>query len=339
MPEPLGGTRVHSHRHRRGAPGPRCPNAIDDLISRFRDIAATGVASLWLGQPFDLDAITAIAVVGREVPDVELGTAVSTTYPRHPIVMSSQAQTTQSAIGGRLRLGLGVSHREIVEDRLGYFFERPPAIFASTSKCSTGCSRMRRSTFTVRPPWRTRGVFPATSPAVPDRTSSSRRSGPRMLRVTGELADGTITWLAGPRTLAEHIVPILTKAAEGRARPKVIASLPVCVTNRPDDVLERARAHLAMYDQFAAYTAVLKREGADRAGDVAIVGDEAHVEKAINGLRDAGATEFIGNAWGFTTEEEHDRTVALLGSLSERGVNRAHSSTAPAEPPRAGFGS
>jgi F420-dependent oxidoreductase-like protein len=320
-------------------PAPDVPNAIDDLISRFRDIAATGVASLWLGQLFDLDAITAIAVVGREVPDVELGTAVSTTYPRHPIVMSSQAQTTQSAIGGRLRLGLGVSHREIVEDRLGYSFERPARHLREYLEVLNGLFENAEVDFhgaaTVAD---TRG-FPGHVPGSTRPDVLIAALGPAMLRVTGELADGTITWLAGPRTLAEHIVPILTKAAEGRARPKVIASLPVCVTNRPDDVLERARAHLAMYDQFAAYTAVLKREGADRAGDVAIVGDEAHVEKAINGLRDAGATEFIGNAWGFTTEEEHDRTVALLGSLSEPGVNRAHSSTAPAEPPRAGFGS
>ena len=98
-------------------------------------------------------------------------------------------------------------------------------------------------------------------------------------------------------------------------------SLPVCVTNDRDDVAERAAAHLAMYDQFSAYAAVLRtRGGPQRAGDVAIIGDEADVERQILRLRDAGATEFIGNAWGFTTAEEHDRTVAVLGGLSLSGI-------------------
>lgn len=297
-------------------PAPDVANAIDDLISRFRDIAATGVASLWLGQLFDLDAITAIAVVGREVPDVELGTAVSTTYPRHPIVMSSQVQTAQSAIGGRLRLGLGVSHRELVERRLGYTFERPARHLREYLEVLNALFERAEVDFHGE-------TVVADTTGFPGHVAGSIRPdvlvaalGPAMLRVTGELADGTITWLAGPRTLDEHIVPILTHAAEGRARPKVIASLPVCVTNRPEEVSERAATHLAMYDQYAAYSAVLQREGAQRAGDVSIIGDEAHVEKAVNQLCDAGATEFIGNAWGFTTQEEHDRTVALLGSMS-----------------------
>ena len=106
-------------------PRPMSPNAIDDLIARARLAAGTGLASLWLGQLFDIDALTAAAVIGREVTDVEVGTAVTITYPRHPIVMSSQAQTAQAALDGRLRLGLGVSHRELIERRFGYSFERP----------------------------------------------------------------------------------------------------------------------------------------------------------------------------------------------------------------------
>jgi 5,10-methylenetetrahydromethanopterin reductase len=300
-------------------PAPEVDDAIDDLIVRFRAIASTGVASLWLGQLFDLDAITAIAVIGREIPDIELGTAVSTTYPRHPVVMSSQAQTTQSAIGGRLRLGLGVSHRELVEDRLGYAFERPARHLREYLQVLNALFDDGEVDFHGQTTVADTTGFPGHVPGSTRPDVLIAALGPAMLRVTGELADGTITWLAGPRTLAEHIVPVLTDAAQGRAQPKVIASLPVCVTNKPDEVAERAATHLAMYDQFAAYAAVLQREGARRAGEVSIIGDEVHVANAINRLRDAGATEFIGNAWGFTTEEEHDRTVALLGSLSGPG--------------------
>ncbi|MCM3924650.1 LLM class flavin-dependent oxidoreductase, partial [Frankia sp. AiPs1] len=101
------------------------PNAVDDLLARARRAAGTGLASLWLGQGYGLDALTALALLGREIPAITLGTAVTIIPGRHPIVMSSQAQTTQAAIGGRLRLGLGVGHRASVEQRFGLPFDRP----------------------------------------------------------------------------------------------------------------------------------------------------------------------------------------------------------------------
>jgi 5,10-methylenetetrahydromethanopterin reductase len=299
-------------------PAPDVDNAIDDLVLRAQAVSSTGVAALWLGQLFDIDAITAVAAIAREVPDVDLGTAVTITYPRHPIVMSSQAQTAQAAARGRLRLGLGVSHRELIEERYGYSFDRPARHLREYLEVlgdllRTGEVDVRGETVVAD----TTG-FPGHVPGSTPPQVLVAALGPAMLRVTGELADGTLTWLAGPRTVEEHIVPILSAAATARPAPQVIVSLPICVTNDRDGVAERAAAHLAMYDQFSAYTTVLEREGARNAGDVAIIGDEAHVEREILRLRDAGATEFIGNAWGFTTTEEHDRTVAVLGALSGR---------------------
>jgi F420-dependent oxidoreductase-like protein len=266
---------------------------------------------------FDIDALTAAAVIGREVTDVEVGTAVTITYPRHPIVMSSQAQTAQAALGGRL--GLGVSHRELIERRFGYSFDRPAShlreyLEVLNSLLGSGEVSYRSPTLVAD----TTG-FPGHVPGSTPPQILVAALGPAMLRVTGELADGTVTWLAGPRTLEQHIVPTLSAASRGRTSPRVVVSLPVRVTNNPDDVAERAATHLAMYDQFAAHAAVLQREGAQKAGELAIIGDEAVVEKQIKRLQDAGATEFIGNAWGFATVEEHDRTAGLLGSVSGPG--------------------
>jgi F420-dependent oxidoreductase-like protein len=106
-------------------PSPEVANAVDDLAARARIAADAGLASLWLGQMYDIDALTAVALIGREVTRVTLGTAVTTTYSRHPITMSSQAKTTQAATGGRLTLGIGVSHQRPVEQRYGYSFDRP----------------------------------------------------------------------------------------------------------------------------------------------------------------------------------------------------------------------
>ncbi|MGY4647396.1 LLM class F420-dependent oxidoreductase [Mycobacterium sp. URHB0021] len=300
-------------------PAPDVPNAIDDLIARARLAAGTGVASLWLGQLFDIDALTAAAVIGREVADVTVGTAVTIIYPRHPIVMSSQAQTVQAALDGRLRLGLGVSHRELIEHRFGYSFERPASHLREYLEVLNSLLPSGEVSYRGRTLVADTSGFPGHVPGSTPPQILVAALGPAMLGVTGELADGTITWLAGPRTLEQHIVPTLSAANRGRTSPRVVASLPVCVTNDPDDVARRALAHLAMYDQFSAYAAVLQREGAQKAGELAIIGDEAVVEKQIKRLQDAGATEFIGNAWGFTTVEEHDRTAGLLGSLSGPG--------------------
>jgi F420-dependent oxidoreductase-like protein len=262
--------------------------------------------------------------VARPVPGIRLGTAVTTIYPHHPIALSSQVQTVQAAVRGRLRLGLGVSHRESVEQRFGYSFDRPARY-------------LREYLEALMPLLRDGGVDVRGESVVADTTGWSAHVpgstppevlvaalGPAMLRVTGELADGTLTWLAGPRILEEHIVPVLTRSAAGRLAPQVVVGLPVCVTNDPDAVKDRAaHSHLAFYDQFSAYRTVLAREGAHSAIEVAIIGDEKYVERRIRQLGEAGATEFLANPWGFTTVEEHDRTVEFLGALSLPGTDNA----------------
>ena len=98
---------------------------IDDLTRLVRDAADQGFSSYWLPQIFGIDALTAFAVVGHEVPGIELGTSVIPTYPRHPMMLASQALTVQSAIGGRLALGIGLSHEFVIEQMWGYSFDKP----------------------------------------------------------------------------------------------------------------------------------------------------------------------------------------------------------------------
>ncbi|EFC79219.1 hypothetical protein [Parafrankia sp. EUN1f] len=98
-----------------------------------------------------------------------------------------------------------------------------------------------------------------------------------------------------------------------------VASLPICVTDTPDDARTRAATRLAIFEKIPSYRAVRDHEGGGRPpADVAIIGDERAVEKALTRLADAGATHFIANVAGVTTPEERARTVALLGALSAR---------------------
>ena len=116
-----------------------------------------------------------------------------------------------------------------------------------------------------------------------------------MLRVTGRLADGTVTWCTGPATLASHIVPTITSAADeaGRPAPRVVATLPVCVTDDAAGARERAAAVFAIYGQLPSYRAMLDREGAAGPADVAIVGSAAEVSESVAALADVGVTDFV----------------------------------------------
>src|SRR5438105_1920007 len=98
---------------------------LDALVADVRDAADEGFASVWAAQTFAFDALTALALAGREVDGIELGTAVVPTYPRHPMVLAQQALTVQAAVGGRLVLGIGLSHQIVIEDMFGYSFDRP----------------------------------------------------------------------------------------------------------------------------------------------------------------------------------------------------------------------
>jgi len=309
-------------------PSPKVANAVDDLVGRARTAADAGLASLWLGQMYDIDALTAVALIGREVADVTLGTAVTTTYSRHPITMSSQAKTTNAATGGRLTLGIGVSHRRPVEQRYGYGFDRPARHLREYLTALLPLMRgdevsFHGQTLTAD----TVGFSTRVAGSTPPPPVLIAALGPVMLRVAGELADGTTTWLAGLRTIAEHITPAITAASGSRPSPQIVAALPVCVTSEPGAVRDRAAAGLAFYASIPSYRAVLDREGVTSPAEVAIIGDEREVEHAITRLADAGVTHFVANTSSFTTAEERARTIGFLGSLWARGGRSQPSSS------------
>lgn len=289
------------------------------LTGALRQIQAAhdaGVESAWLTQVYGLEALTVLAVAGREIPDIDLGTAVVPTYARHPMVLASQALTTQAAVGGRLRLGIGPSHQAAVEGMMGIPFDRPVRhtreyLTVLTALLREGTVDYRGETVraaTLMGPLQVADAspFPVLVAAL----------GPAMLALTGELADGTITWLAGPGVVGGRIAPSITKAAEGAGRPapRVVVGLPVCVTADPAAARERAARRLGAYGAFPSYRRLLDEEGADGPADVAIVGDEERVARQITALADCGATEFMGQAVG--SAEEREATIRLLGRLA-----------------------
>jgi alkanesulfonate monooxygenase SsuD/methylene tetrahydromethanopterin reductase-like flavin-dependent oxidoreductase (luciferase family) len=138
---------------------------------------------------------------------------------------------------------------------------------------------------------------------------------PRMLALAGQQTDGTVLWMTGPETVRDYVVPAITEAASaaGRPSPRVVCSLPVCVTSDPESARAGAAKTFSIYGQLPSYRAMLDREGAAGPADVAIVGDEDAVAAQIQALADAGVTDFV--AAEFARGDDRDRTRALLKTL------------------------
>ncbi|QYC43125.1 F420-dependent glucose-6-phosphate dehydrogenase [Nonomuraea coxensis DSM 45129] len=284
---------------------PTGADPIGGLRDQIAQAAEDGFSSAWLSHIFGLDAITALVAAGVQAPPLELGTAVVPTYPRHPAALAQQAMTANAALGGRFALGLGLSHQVVIENMFGYSFERPGRHMKEYLDVLVPASRgehVRYEGETLKADIRlsTPGAgFPVLVAAL----------GPRMLRMAGTVADGTVLWMTGPRTVAEHIVPTIRAAAAeaGREPPRVVCALPVCVTDDPEGAVARANEVFQIYGQLPSYRAMLDREGAANPGDVALVGDEETVLAKLAELERAGVTDFVGSVFA-----GRERTRSLL---------------------------
>lgn len=288
---------------------------IDDVVAEARDAEAAGFTTYWTPQIFGHDALTVLAIVGREVPRIELGTSVVPTYPRHPIMLAQQSLTVNAAIDGRLCLGIGLSHQIVIEQMMGMSFDKPVRHMREYLNVLGPLSRREAvdfdgDVFSAHAALTVNGgrPFPTVVAAL----------GPQMLRVAAELSDGTLTWCVGAQTLAEYTIPTINAAAEAAERPapRVVAALPVCVTADIAGARERAAKVFAVYGQLPSYRAMLDREGAATPADIAIVGTADEVVDRIGALADVGVTDFAAVSFPGTPDEAADTTAALARLLT-----------------------
>ncbi|MER6947031.1 TIGR03564 family F420-dependent LLM class oxidoreductase [Nonomuraea sp. NPDC000554] len=290
----------------------RGPATLDELAAQVRTAAELGFDTAWSSQAFGWDALTSLAVVGSQVPRISLGTAVVPVPQRHPLVLAGQALSVQAATGNRLTLGIGAGIGAMVRTMYGLPADRPVA--RMREYLTVLAPLLRGETVEHRGELLTASGAAAVPGAEPPRVLLAAL-GPAMLRLAGEHADGVVTWMTGPRTLAEHIVPSATKAAEsaGRPAPRVVAGLVVCVTGDETGVRGRVAEAFALAGQVPEYRAMLDREGVAGPQDVVIVGDETAVAVQLARLADAGVTDYLASPFG--TPEEQDRTTRALAAL------------------------
>ena len=286
-------------------------NTVDGLKADVIAAAEAGFTSYWTPQIFDLDALTALAVISQAVPDIRLGTAVVPTYPRHPMALAQQALTVSQVSGGRLDLGIGLSHKPVVEGMWGLSFDRPVKHMSDYLKVLmpllAGEAVSHGGELVTG-----RGQLGVKAEAPPVFIAAL---GEQMLKLAGRLADGTITWMTGPETVATLTAPTINEAAAaaGRPTPQVISAVPVCLTTEVDEARARAAKEYVIYGQLPSYRAMLDREGLAGPEDLALIGDAETIAAGLQRFADAGATTVVANPFG--SREEVAATRAAVGAL------------------------
>jgi 5,10-methylenetetrahydromethanopterin reductase len=270
-----------------------------------------GFTTFWMAGGWR-DPLTLLALAGQTATKIELGSSILSVYGTHPTVAAEQALTVNAAVGGRLVMGIGVSHRHMVEGRFGMSFATPirqlrEYLTILGQAFTTGQLDFTGESLSAHTELR---IVGAAAPVVLVSALSDQS-----LRVAGRLADGTLTTWIAPKALAEHTIPTLTGAATeaGRPAPRVVASVPVCLTDDPDGARERATREFDVYrTRYTAYAATFERQGVSGPADVMIAGDEQAVAAGLDQFADAGATDFSANIFG--TPEEKARTAAFIAA-------------------------
>jgi F420-dependent oxidoreductase-like protein len=275
-----------------------------------------GVEQVWLAQQLNYDAISLAALIGAAVPGLGVGTSVVPINPRHPLIIAQLAQTAQAATHGCFSLGLGLGARAIERPAFGSDWTNVITrlrehLTILRSVLDTGSVDFHGSEISASPTW---PVQVAGGTPIPVYVAAM---GPKALQVTGELADGTVPYLAGPKTIGEFIVPTITKAAAdaGRPAPRVIVAVPVQLSADIDTARRTAAQQLSFYETIPSYRKVIAREGVDSVVDLAAVGPEKTVVQQLHSYLEAGATELTLSPLERTDSAEREALRSLAAGL------------------------
>jgi F420-dependent oxidoreductase-like protein len=294
-------------------------STLERQIEAVTEAEKAGFDSFWAGHGVANDVLTMLAMAGTRTSRITLGTAViPLRQPRGPVALAQQALTVQAATQGRLVLGIG---------------SPPPVSLPIWRVSDVSPVLFMREYVTILNGLLQTGsvdfhgkVFDATaSLSVPESGPCPvmlGALGPAMLRLAGELADGTITWLTGPKTVETYIAPTISQAAQeaGRPTPTVCVSVPVAVTNDMAAGKEAATQYFERYGNAPHYQRLMEIEGVSKPADLAIMGNQSEVERQIQSMADAGATVFEGFVFpvGSDAAASRKETLGVLSALAKR---------------------
>ncbi|WP_069801276.1 LLM class flavin-dependent oxidoreductase [Thermogemmatispora onikobensis] len=297
---------------------------VPHLLERLRQAEQAGVCQFWMTQlPTSPDTLTLFAAALMQTERIRLGTAIVPTYPRHPLVMAQQAYTLEELGPGRLRLGVGTSHRHSIEGIYGFSMVEPleqlrEYVTILRAALWDGTVDVQGRFYTAR------ASFPRPM-RVPILVSALRR---RAFRLAGEVADGAISWMCPHPYLLEKARPALVEGAASRGRPvpPLLAHVPVALGTDWQPVLEAARSHLGFYGRAPFYRNMFADAGYPLGSDgllpeelirnLVVWGDETTVADRLRELLAQGLDELVVTPVPLVDDQrELERLMELLGNL------------------------
>ena len=261
---------------------------VDDAVANAERARAAGLHRYWAPQIRNTDPMVVLGVVGREVADIGLGTSVVAHHTTFAQNLAAQARTINQISGGRFTLGLGTSHEPVITGMFGLPWRKPYTHMVEYLDAILPLlSDQKVSTTGEFVTHHTQIDVPGPTPEV-----MLAALGPKMLKLAAERTSGTITWMTGPTTIAEHVRPAIGSQAQ------IVAGVPVWITDDLERARERSNIQLAIYGQLPSYRAMLDREGMETPADMVLMGDPDTVRVGLDRYRDAGTTEIMLNVLG-----------------------------------------
>jgi F420-dependent oxidoreductase-like protein len=295
------------------------------VIERIVAAEAAGVPRIWMTQGAAApDTMSIFAAAAVRTTTIGLGTAIVPTYPRHPITLAQQALTIADLAPGRLRLGVGPSHRPIIEGVYGLSLDAPMAhlreyVAILRDLLHDGKSEHQGEFYRVR------ATLPRPS-GVPILISALRAGA---FQLSGEISDGALSWLCPPAYLLGTALPALQAGAKsaGRPAPPLVAHVPVALSTDRAAVAVAAQKLLGGYARLPFYAGMFTDAGFPPAPDgsvsqalidgLVVSGDEAAVTDRLRELLDQGLDELLIMPVPIVDETaERERVAQLVGRLA-----------------------
>ncbi len=297
---------------------------VDTAINKIRDAEQAGVQQVWMTQSAGmLDTLTLFAVAVTQTSQIRFGTSIVPAYPRHPLVMASQAMTIDSIAPGRLRLGVGTSHRHVMENMYGLSMSSPLAYLSEYVEV------MRQILWEGKVDhqgkfFKVNTSFPRTA-RIPLLVSAL---GVKAFRLAGEIADGAISWVCPVPYLLDKALPALREGAQAvnRTSPPLVAHIPIALSADEEAVQKAAMQRISYYTKAPFYAHMFAEAGfpigADGSGtselvkSLVIAGDKAQVEQRLRELVESGLDEFMLMMVTVADEaREREQLLQIIASL------------------------
>ena len=286
---------------------------------------AAGVQQIWMTNiPWSPDVLTTFAAAAIKTSRIRLGTSILPTYPRHPVVLAQQVLALHDIAQGRLRLGIGPSHRAIIEDIYGLHQTKPLVHLREYVKVLhsifwDGKVDHHGEFFNIVIEFPRKVQIPVLISTL----------GKKAFELAGEVADGALSWMCPVPYLLHTGIPSLRKAAAANGRsnsPPLVAHVPVALSQDHDSVMVAGHKMFEMYTKFPFYVKMFTDAGFpltsdnmvsdDFVNNMIISGNEDTVAKSLNKLLASGLDEIMVSLVPIVDEKyEQTQFIHLIGQL------------------------